>query len=136
MSNKTDRALIGRILGYSLRTGCDVQTGAGTDAPAVVWAGTDYEVGDGTCGLHEDQKQANELAIPYVRFDALTAALDRADASEARSTKLLEQYYAVLAEQGRCAWNDAIEAAAECVDGNHPIGIIEEILALKKGAKT
>ena len=68
--------------------------------------------------------------------DALTVALDRADAAEARSTKLLEQYYEILAEQGRCAWNDAIEAAAECVDGNHPIGIIEEILALKKGAKT
>lgn len=70
------QALVERLLGYQLRTGYDVQTGVNTNAPSVVWADADYEVGDGTCGLHETQKPANEPAIPYVRFDALTAALD------------------------------------------------------------
>ena len=31
------------------------------------------------------------------------------------------------------AWNDAIEAAKGCVDGNHPFSILAEMDLLKKG---
>lgn len=62
--------------GYSLYAGVEYQTGDGTDAPTLVYADADYEVGDGKCGLHESGKQANEPTIVYVRADNYLRALD------------------------------------------------------------
>ena len=73
-----------QILSYALRTGYSVQSGEGTSAPSVVWADADFEVGDGTCGLHADQKPANEPAIPYVRIDALIAIRAQLVAAQAQ----------------------------------------------------
>lgn len=69
------RALIEQLFGYQVRTGHTIQSGAGTKAPTLIWADADYEVGDGLCGLHPDQKQANEPSIPYARIDAVFALL-------------------------------------------------------------
>lgn len=55
------------------RNGRRVQDGAGTNAPIYIYADADYEEGDGSTGLHETVKQANEPAIQYVRADALAA---------------------------------------------------------------
>ncbi|GHE88602.1 hypothetical protein GCM10016455_05920 [Aliiroseovarius zhejiangensis] len=69
-----------QMFGYQVRTGYEIQSGADTCAPTLIWADSDYEVGDGLCGLHPDQKGANEPSIPYVRFDTvlqLTAENDR-----------------------------------------------------------
>lgn len=69
------RELVDRLFGYQVRTGHTIQSGAGTKAPTLIWADADYEVGDGLCGLHPDQKQANEPSIPYARIDAVFALL-------------------------------------------------------------
>lgn len=45
------------------------QDGSKTNAPYCVFADADYESGDGSCGLHETPKSANEPAIVYVRAD-------------------------------------------------------------------
>lgn len=55
-----------------------VKNGAGTKAPLYVYADADYEEGDGSTGLHETVKRANEPAIQYVRADAISAAEARA----------------------------------------------------------
>lgn len=68
------RKALADIYGYALRPSVDYQSGDGTNAPAIIFADADYEVGDGKCGLHEDSKSANEPAIIYVRSDALEAA--------------------------------------------------------------
>lgn len=52
-----------------LRTHVAIQSGVGTRAPVYIAADADYESGDGNCGLHEDEKYANEPAIIYVRAD-------------------------------------------------------------------
>lgn len=104
---KEARALVERLLGYQLRTGYDVQTGVDTNAPSVVWADADYEVGDGTCGLHETQKPANEPAIPYVRFDALTAALDENERLRVAAGQAIDFIHADLPFEAR----DALRAA-------------------------
>ena len=57
------------------------QSGAGTKAPETIFADADYEFGDGACGLHEDDKRANEPAIVYVRADLFMA--ERAHAAAA-----------------------------------------------------
>ena len=68
------RKALADIYGYMLRPGVDYQSGDGTNAPAIIFADADYEVGDGKCGLHEDSKSANEPAIIYVRSDAIESA--------------------------------------------------------------
>lgn len=59
------------ILGYALPAGIEVQSGAGSEAPDVVFADMDYEIGDGPCGLHERARNADEPAIVYVRADRI-----------------------------------------------------------------
>ena len=81
---------------YALRIGYEIQSGRGTNAPTLIWADADYEVGDGKCGLHEGQKGANEPAIPYVRLDS---AFDLADAAVAAA-------YEAAAELARKCWHD------------------------------
>lgn len=83
------------LFGYALRPHVTYQDGRHSEAPALVFADYDYEVGDGVCGLHADGKSANEPAIVYVRADALIDAHDR------------------LAT----ARNDALDEAAEWHDG-------------------
>lgn len=95
----TTKQAIKTVLGYQLRTGYDVQTGAETNAPSVIWADADYEVGDGACGLHETQKPANEPAIPYVRFDTLRALLAERDEARAETAAMLEKAMKVCADQ-------------------------------------
>lgn len=46
-----------------------VQNGAESKAPLYVYADADYEEGDGSYGLHETVKRANEPAIQYRRAD-------------------------------------------------------------------
>ena len=82
------------LFGYALRSHVNYQDGRHSEAPALVFADYDYEVGDGACGLHADGKSANEPAIVYVRADALIDA------------------HARLAT----ARNDALEEAAKVAD--------------------
>ena len=84
---------------YALRIGYEIQSGRGTNAPTLIWADADYEVGDGKCGLHEGQKGANEPAIPYVRLDS---AFDLADAAVAAA---IERACERLADSW--TWDDA-----------------------------
>ena len=72
------------IFGYLLRDHVAYQDGRNSEAPSLLFADGDYEVGDGTCGLHPDGKQCNEPVIIYARADALVDAL-------ARVTKLEEE---------------------------------------------
>lgn len=58
-----------------------VQNGARSAAPLYVYADADYEEGDGSCGLHETVKRANEPAIQYRRADLLSTP-PREDADE------------------------------------------------------
>ena len=92
MTTDTSKEAVERLLGYALHTGYEVQSGEGTKAPAVVFADADYEVGDGKIGLHENQKPANEPAIPYVRIDALVALA-------AENAKLREQAATVQSQR-------------------------------------
>ena len=83
------------LFGYALRSHVTYQDGRHSEAPALVFADYDYEVGDGACGLHADGKSANEPAIVYVRADALIDAHDRLatarnDALEEARTKIRE----------------------------------------------
>jgi hypothetical protein len=87
-----------------------------------VWADADYEVGDGTCGLHETQKPANEPAIPYVRFDALTAALDEIERLETRNRSLDHALNFILSDAAGTPKHPSCES------------IINRINALRKGA--
>lgn len=72
-----------KALTYSLRKHVRHQDGANSEAPSVIFADADYEVGDGKCGLHEDAKSANEPAIVYVRADAYLAVISERDALRA-----------------------------------------------------
>ena len=76
------------LCGYALRAHVRYQDGRYSLAPALVFADADYEVGDGTCGLHSDGKQANEPAIVYTRVDALINANDRIAELEAENKRL------------------------------------------------
>lgn len=64
--------------GHALRAGYTYQSGSDSEAPALIFADADYEVGDGKHGLWEDGKYANEPAITYVRADAYLSLLNRA----------------------------------------------------------
>lgn len=64
---------------FRLRKHVSHQDGSGTAAPSLVFADADFEAGDGRMCLHEDDKQANEPAIIYVRADAYMAALAQID---------------------------------------------------------
>ena len=89
------------LFGYALRSHVSYQDGRHSEAPALVFADYDYEVGDGACGLHADGKSANEPAIVYVRADALIDA------------------HARLAN----ARNDALEEAAKVAEATgRPVG--------------
>lgn len=80
-----------KLLGYALRDHVAYQDGRDSEAPALLFADYDYEVGDGTCGVSEDGKRCNEPAIVYARADALMDAIDRAEKAEAeRDTALAE----------------------------------------------
>lgn len=70
------------LLGYALRDHVNYQDGRHSEAPTLLFADYDYEVGDGTCGVSEDGKRCNEPAIVYTRADALMDALARAEAAE------------------------------------------------------
>lgn len=76
------------LCGYALRAHVRYQDGRYSLAPALVFADADYELGDGTCGLHSDGKQANEPAIVYTRVDALIDANDRIKELEAEIASL------------------------------------------------
>ena len=76
------------LFGYALRSHVNYQDGRHSEAPALVFADYDYEVGDGVCGLHADGKSANEPTIVYVRADALIDALERAERAEAERDEL------------------------------------------------
>lgn len=65
---------------FRLRKHVAHQDGSETAAPSVIFADADYEIGDGRCGLHEDDKCANEPAIIYVRADAYMAAVAQIEA--------------------------------------------------------
>ena len=80
---RDDDAMLRETFGYLLRDHVAYQDGRHSDAPSVVFADGDYEVGDGTCGLHPDGKRCNEPAIIYARADALVDALSRACKAEA-----------------------------------------------------
>lgn len=66
-----DDPAIRKKFGYMLRSHVAYQDGRYSEAPTLVFSDADYEVGDGTCGLHADGKSANEPVIVYVRADAL-----------------------------------------------------------------
>ena len=85
-----DDAMLRETFGYLLRNHVAYQDGRHSDAPSVVFADGDYEVGDGTCGLHPDGKRCNEPAIIYARADALVDALSRAEEAEAERDALRE----------------------------------------------
>ena len=90
------------LFGYALRSHVNYQDGRHSEAPALVFADYDYEVGDGACGLHADGKSANEPAIVYVRADALIDALARAERAEAEAGRLREAF---RAEREENLWN-------------------------------
>ena len=94
---RDDDARLRKIFGYLLRDHVAYQDGRNSEAPSVVFADGDYEVGDGTCGLHQDGKQCNEPAIVYVRADALVDALSRAENAEAERDAMREalEFYAI-----------------------------------------
>ena len=71
---RDDDARLRKIFGYLLRDHVAYQDGRHSDAPSVVFADGDYEVGDGTCGLHADGKRCNEPAIIYARAAAPAAS--------------------------------------------------------------
>jgi hypothetical protein len=106
---------------YQLRNHVRHQDGRDSLAPTLVFADADYEVGDGTCGLHADAKSANEPAIVFVRADALVNAADRIEALEA------ERDATVAAERKACA--KACEDAA--YDGTHPLDDMAELGCLR-----
>ena len=114
-----------KLLGYALRDHVAYQDGRDSEAPALLFADYDYEVGDGTCGVSEDGKRCNEPAIVYARADALMDAIDRAEKAEAERDT---------------AWNGAIEAAAGAVREKWATQTNAEleaaILALRKGEPT
>ena len=87
---RDDDARLRKIFGYLLRDHVAYQDGRNSEAPSVVFADGDYEVGDGTCGLHPDGKRCNEPAIVYARADALVDALSRAEKAEAERDALRE----------------------------------------------
>ena len=91
-----DGAMLREIFGYLLRDHVAYQDGRNSEAPSVVFADGDYEVGDGTCGLHQDGKQCNEPAIVYVRADALVDALSRAENAEAERYALREALWHII----------------------------------------
>ena len=70
------------LLGYALRDHVRYQDGRHSEAPALLFADYDFEVGDGTCGVAEDGKRCNEPAIVYVRADSLMDAIARAEKAE------------------------------------------------------
>ena len=88
---RDDDARLRKIFGYLLRDHVAYQDGRNSEAPSVVFADGDYEVGDGTCGLHTDGKQCNEPAIIYVRADALVDALSRAEKAEKMSERFKDE---------------------------------------------
>jgi len=66
-----DDPALRKMFGHMLRDHVAYQDGRHSEAPTLVFADADYEVGDGSCALHEDGKRANEPAIVYARADAL-----------------------------------------------------------------
>ena len=88
---RDDDARLRKIFGYLLRDHVAYQDGRNSEAPSVVFADGDYEVGDGTCGLHPDGKRCNEPAIIYARADALVDALSRAEKAEAERDALRDR---------------------------------------------
>jgi len=82
---------------YELRDHVRHQDGRDSLAPTLVFADADYEVGDGTCGLHADAKSANEPAIVFVRADALVDAADRIE-SDAKAIEAAKELARVLCE--------------------------------------
>jgi len=75
---------IRKAFGYRLRASVSHQDGADSLAPSLIFADADYDIGDGRIGLHEDDKQANEPAIIYVRADAYLDACAQVEALAAR----------------------------------------------------
>lgn len=73
---------------YALRAHVRHQSGEDTPSPAIIFADADYEVGDGSMGLHEDDKRANEPAIVYVRADAYLAVVDQCKALAERLAEI------------------------------------------------
>ena len=96
------------------------QSGAGTNAPETIFADADYEFGGGTCGLHEDDKYANEPAIVYVRADLFMA--ERAHAA------LRAQAETVRERDRLAAWQDAVLDAVQA-DLEHGVKPLNEAAA-------
>lgn len=90
-----DEAKLRKMYAYSLRAHVRYQDGRHSEAPALIFADADFEVGDGNMCLHEDGKRCNEPAIVYVRADALLDCKDALASLEAERDRLreaLEQY--------------------------------------------
>lgn len=75
-----------RIMRYAARPGFKYQTGEGTNTPTFIFADADYEIGDGSCGLHECVKRTNEPGIVYVRADSYLALSARVAELEAQQS--------------------------------------------------
>ena len=109
-----DGARLRETFGYLLRDHVAYQDGRHSDAPSVVFADGDYEVGDGTCGLHPDGKRCNEPAIIYARADALVDALSRAEKAEAERDALKDRekhFASVLSVADRGQYRNDWDAA-------------------------
>lgn len=104
--------------------------------PGPWFAGRDYEdgpfvAGGGYCLINtvgpelDREPNARLIAAAPDLLGLAHRLLDALDAEQARAEK---------AEAERdTAWNDAIEAAKDCVDGNHPLSVVKEMDLLKKG---
>lgn len=101
----SDDPKVRAAFGHRLRAHVNYQDGRGSEAPSIVFADCDYEVGDGKCGLHEDGKSANEPAIVYARADALMDALASIEQQAAEIARLKAPFDAAR------AWKTARESA-------------------------
>lgn len=87
-----DDPKVRKAFGYALYSGVAYQDGDGTNAPALVYADADYEIGDGKTGLHESGKAANEPTIVYVRADGYIRALEEAEKLQAEVDAWRERF--------------------------------------------
>ena len=90
MSDATEKRFR-EVFTYQLRPYLAHQDGRNTNAPALLFADADFAIGDGNTFIHEDDKQASEPAIIYVRADALLNALARAEKAEVALREIARQ---------------------------------------------
>lgn len=121
----TDERLT-KLIGRDLPAGVAIQDGSLSDAPAVIFADADYEVGDGACGIHERAKYASEPCIPYLRADAILDALSElgrlrqqlAEAEHQRD-RASEDYERTMHRVGQL--ESQLAATEGCVERGEPV---------------